>query len=364
MAKRRLRLITGLTTILSVLATLSGTSASVAATSFQVGVTHTQTTADYGETAALAGAKSILKTVGPLQNQHIMGWGADNPEPSPGVFDWESLDVRMALIKETTGTPVLTLCGAPDWMKGGTAGETDWDRLEVAPTAAHYDDFANLAVEVAKRYPTVRYFQVWNEFKGFWDDTKNRWNYEGYTALYNKVYAKLKAYNPAIQVGGPYLSVNIYKDANSMSNPSDLRGDWGVVDQRDLDAIQYWLDHKTGAEFIDLDTWASTNDGYYPPAASAGAPFKAITQWLVARTTLPIWWAEFYAPTSASSEASSPAAIKAAIEGMRDGGASVALFWGPECDGSGAPCLWTSTKTTTGGKATTYLPVIKAFSAR
>ncbi|OLT10047.1 hypothetical protein BJF78_29420 [Pseudonocardia sp. CNS-139] len=65
----------------------------------------------------------------------------------------------------------MTLCCAPDWMKGGEPGETDWSRIEVAPDPAHYADFAALAVDVARRYPQVRHFVVWNELKGFFDAT-------------------------------------------------------------------------------------------------------------------------------------------------------------------------------------------------
>ena len=76
----------------------------------------------------------------------------------------------MQLIADSGVTPVITLCCAPDWMKGGQPGETDWSRLEVAPDPAHFADFAELAADVAKRYPQVKHFIVWNELKGFHDD--------------------------------------------------------------------------------------------------------------------------------------------------------------------------------------------------
>ena len=71
-------------------------------------------------------------------------------------------------MRGTGGTKIITLCGAPDWMKGGKAGQTDWNKLEVAPTPNHYADFAQLAKQIALRYPDVQYFQVWNELKGMW----------------------------------------------------------------------------------------------------------------------------------------------------------------------------------------------------
>ena len=84
-----------------------------------------------------------------------MGFGTLNPEPSPGEFDWCSLDTRMQLVKDTGGKAMLTLCCSPDWMKGGPDGATDWDKLERAPLPEHYDDFAKLAAATVQRYPQV-----------------------------------------------------------------------------------------------------------------------------------------------------------------------------------------------------------------
>lgn len=332
------------------------------AAAFQAGVTHTQYSADEGDASAVASAKGILKTVGPLENQHIMGWGADNPEPSPGKYDWTTLDQRMKLISDTAGTPVITLCGAPDWMKGGQAGQTDWNKLEVAPLPAHYADFANLAVTVAKRYPKVKYFQVWNEMKGLWDDGKNRWNYEAYTTLYNTVYDALKKYNKNLIIGGPYVSLNTYHDPDAAGHPSSVKGAFGTVDQRDLDAISYWLKNKHGADFLDLDGGTNTRDGYFPSPADGAQMFQAVTKWLKQQSSLPVWWAEFYTPKDKANN-SSPEAVKDALTAMRDGGASVALLWSPQCDGA-MPCLWTDTRKAGGGKATAYLPVLQQFAAR
>jgi hypothetical protein len=327
-----------------------------AAETLEVGVTHTQQSVD-GQAESRARAEEILTTVGPLQNQHLMGWGTENPEPEPGVYDWASMDERMDLIERTGGEAVITLCSAPGWMKG----TDDWD-MDAAPTPEHYDDFADLAVETARRYPQVRYFQVWNEFKGFWDDERNRWDHEGYTELYNLVYERLKAHDPDLMIGGPYVSFNVYRDQDQMSHPSSLSGDWGTVDQRDLDAVDYWLEHSAGADFLTVDGWASTNDGYHPPADRAGDMFRAVSAWLDGRADLPIWWAEFYAPLAADGPESSPAAIRSVLNGMRDGGADVALWWGPECDGSGFPCVWTSTRQAGGGEPTDYLPVLRDFA--
>src|SRR5207245_1228337 len=103
-----------------------------------------------------------------------------------------TLDARISAIHAMGAVPVITLCCAPDWMKGGQAGTTDWSRIEVAPLSSHYGDFAALAAAVARRYPEVKYYQVWNELKGFWNDSANTWDYVGYTSFYNQVYDALK----------------------------------------------------------------------------------------------------------------------------------------------------------------------------
>src|SRR5918998_1013784 len=145
------------------------------------GVTHAQHSLDpWGDPGAVARGTALLAGAVRYQNQHLMGWGASNPEPAPGVYDWQSLDRRVQLMRDTGAVPVITLCCAPDWMKGGAPGTTDWGRLEVAPLPEHYADFAALARQVARRYPDVRHYQVWNELKGFWDPVANNWDYVAY----------------------------------------------------------------------------------------------------------------------------------------------------------------------------------------
>ena len=52
------------------------------------GFTHTQFSADDGEATAVATAEGAIKSVPMVQAQAIMGWGVDNPEPSPGQYDF------------------------------------------------------------------------------------------------------------------------------------------------------------------------------------------------------------------------------------------------------------------------------------
>lgn len=262
---------------------------------FEPGVTHTQHDLDSAraDPQAAARVKKLLPAICRYQVEPIMGWGADNPEPSPGVYNWESLDRRMRLIESMRAIPVITLCAAPDWMKGGEAGKTNWSRIEAAPVPEHFGDFAVLAKKVAQRYPKVRYFQVWNEFKGFWDAPNNNWNYIQYTDLYNQIYDALKSVSPAIKVGGPYLVVE-----GTGMNPDKWYGAQPIT-KRNMRVIDYWLAHKHGADFLVLDR--SITDSNHDPGRHTEAEamaqtrlFGEIVRQLRAKTDLPIWWAEYY----------------------------------------------------------------------
>ncbi|GGW96592.1 GH39 family glycosyl hydrolase [Streptomyces lomondensis] len=336
------------------------------------GFTHTEYSADVGDRAALSTARKALSAQPLPQNQHLMGWGATSPEPSPGRYNFAALDRRIDLIRKTGGTPVITLCCAPDWMKGGTPGHTDWSRqsLETAPRPEHYDDFAALSATVAERYPDVRHFIVWNEFKGFFDDARKRWNYEGYTELYNRVHRALKKVNKENLVGGPYLNMDSFEPGRT-THASALRGPWGSVDQRVLDAFDYWNTHKAGADFVVVDGSSYTHgDEALPDRFRAVDKFTAVGRWVRERTPLPLWWAEYYVEPGADtggdgwSEQLRLAVQAAGMIAMVRGGATTGFYWNPQnrtaqCTG----CLWRSTEITdgTGGESRPMLDLVQRF---
>ncbi|GAA3551786.1 hypothetical protein GCM10022419_035110 [Nonomuraea rosea] len=307
------------------------------------GITHTQFSADNEPRDVVEQARGVLGRVPMLQNQHIMGWGVGNPEPSPGQYNFRDLDRRLQFMASSRAVPVITLCCAPDWMKGGQAGRTDWSKNHtVAPKREHFDDYAKLAVRVARQYPTVKHYMVWNEFKGFWDPSTNRWDAEGYTEMYNKIYTALKKVNKEIKVGGPYMPI----ESNARGGPSELTGPWGTVDQRALDAIAYWIEHKKGADFIVVDGASMTNDkGNTPNDFAAQAKFGAITTWLRQKSDdLPVWWAEWYVEPENSgwTEEKRTAVQAAALMEFAKSGVTTALYWNPQQKDAGecGGCLW------------------------
>jgi hypothetical protein len=335
-----------------------------------LGVTHTQHSFDaWGDPLAVASGRALLRDASVYQNQHLMGWGALNPEPAPGVFNWDSLDRRVQLMRDTGAVGVITLCCAPDWMKGGQAGATDWSALTTAPLPEHYRDFAELARQVALRYPDVKYFQVWNELKGFWNDAENRWNYENYTTFYNLVYDTLKAVDPTIQVGGPYVVLDTW--GGSQSNPSALAGPYGTFDQRPLDVIAYWLANKHGADFLAIDMGLDNKDGIYTTDEfTAAQKFVDAVTWIRQQpnggASLPIWWAEWYATpyTRLYDLAHANAVMANALIRTAQSGAAVALVWGPQGDAQGFSYpegICSDTGVVGGGQPTPYQATAQVF---
>lgn len=326
----------------------------------EIGVTHTQKSLDDTENPeAVARGTEILTSLGEeYQNHHLMGFGTLNPEPSPGQYEWGSLDRRMQLTEETGGKAMLTLCCAPDWMKGGRPGATDWTTLEDDVRPEHFRDYAALSAEAVKRYPQVDRVLVWNELKGFYNAEENRWDYEGYTALYNEVYKAVKAVRPDVQVGGPYVVMSSVPPDSP--DASDIRGPWGALDQRPLDVLEYWLANNVGADFIAVDG-STTNRGQQDaisPVDVGAQKFAVIDDWIAQRTRLPIWWAEFYANVPADAEAGydSPASAVstlAVLQAMARSGTSGALLWGPEgSDDLDYSSLWSPATEASGGQPT------------
>ena len=100
---------------------------------------------------------------------------------------------------------------------------------------------------------------------------------------------------PDAEVGGCYVPVT--------GDASNTRGYSGTGTQtpiiaRDLDCFNYWLANKVGADFITMDRWLA---GWNNPNTLSEADQMALTwtystvlQAIRARTTLPIWYSEYY----------------------------------------------------------------------
>ena len=306
--------------------------------------------------AAVASARRVLSSIpGMYEATPIMYWGLPDPEPAPGRFDLSAIAGRVRLITSTGGIPVVTLCGAPGWMKNGT-GPT------VAPTPEHYQDFATLAAKIARAFPEVKYFVVWNEFKGFWSRADNNWDIKGYTAMYNDVYRAIKRVRPDAWVGGPYAPTSPLAAPGHWNLPSTPHGPWGYLDQRALDAIRYWLANKAGANFLAVDGRDFPQTGSIASPLAATEKYAATTVWLRQQSRLPIWWMESHIQPSGSGWSDNQAAAirVAALVQMASSGARVGMQWQPEHEATSDDDagLWTSTSSPGGGQPTVLARIL------
>lgn len=350
--------------------------------------------------AAVNAARSLVGGTFGALNQPIMAWGASDPWPDAmQPIDLSSFQAQLDVVAALGGELVVTLCEAPWWMKGqlqsdGTTypltANDEW--ASVAYSSRVLDNqmgnWLTLVQQIAQlaMLPpyNVRRFQVWNELKGYYDPITNAWDYttspgdpsganakHGYTYLYNQTYTRLKQVATSngiapsdVLVGGPYVVMDSGSSASVMSNPSNVTGPWGVLDQRALDVIDYWLANKVGAEFIAIDGSGSTKFGTQPTEDFAmHDKFAAVDQWIRSQpnggSTLPIWWAEWYAaPNLLPATAQTFAAIKAyAMAQHLKAGSGVVLAWGglgvdgpdgvdglytPTTSGGGGPLPWSS----------------------
>jgi hypothetical protein len=335
---------------------------------FATGASHTQ---DDNASYTTLG-QQLLPLALTYQNVPIMGWGSDNPEPSPGSYSWESLDARVQLMRDTHAREMLTLCCAPTWMFDSSwIGNTDWNRLETAPTPDHYADFAHLAQLVALRYKDVQYFQVWNELKGFYNRALNRWSYEDYTLLYNMVYDAIKAVRPDAQIGGPYIVMDTWADSGAegwpAQDPSLSKQPWGTIDQRSLDVLSYWLSHKHGADFLLIDAGTGTREGkWITDDFTAANVFPALINWIRKQpyggATLPVGLAEWY--PNASQSRGDVNYINAVFTHdllvSLTSGYSYALVWGTQGDVQGLAASY-ATLLTNAGQPTNEYDTLKAI---
>jgi len=375
---------------------------------FSPGISLVDGSPNNNDPGAISNVKSLIKQGISFENTSIMAWGVDDPWPDPSQADpsnWSSLDKNLQLILQTGGIPVITLSEAPWWMKGQLEpdGSTrllqqsdEWSDIAYSSRILDnkMDAWLKLVQRVAERYMVppynVRYFQVWNELKGYYDPITNAYDYNtspgdpsgpnakhGYTYMYNLVYSRLMQVARSlgiatknIKVGGPYVGMDTW-GSKYQSTLSNISRAYGTYDQRSLDVVLYWLEHKVGAGFIALDGGNSNRDDInLADPFVASEKFADTVGWLRSlddarypgATTLPVWMAEWYAmPYGNTPDNQYNDAIKsyAMIKFLKAGG-SVALLWGGLSNSSSDSGLWTP-RTAGGGQPLPWYFSYKAF---
>ncbi|MBX2817153.1 MAG: T9SS type A sorting domain-containing protein [Saprospiraceae bacterium] len=213
-----------------------------------------------------------------LTNIHLYGWGSLWPFPDgqAGEFDeGQIIDSRIQAAVDDGQEVMITIATAPSVFR--LSGEP-WN-LEERVSPEHEDAFVERVKEFLEPRGDIRYVQIWNEFKGYWNAQLNRWDQEGYTLFYNKVYAAVKEVRPDILVGGGYMA------ARERGFGFDSTYNEVLVDKRDMSAMHYWMKNADGFDAICID-------GDFAPSS-----YPQLTDYLRSlevANNKPIWWSEFY----------------------------------------------------------------------
>jgi|SRR5581483_11194120 len=113
-------------------------------------------------------------------------------EPRRGTYDWPTTDELLQGLRAHRIAPLVTLYGSPRWANGGRS--ENW-----APTSG--SSFAAFAAAIAKRYPFVHLWTVWNE------PNQRRWLRPTSPSTYvrrllNPAYAAIHRVSPQSKVAG------------------------------------------------------------------------------------------------------------------------------------------------------------------
>lgn len=217
---------------------------------FKYGISQVHYRWENGNFKAVKSAMDLMKNICQIGNQHIISFGASYMQENQGdKLNFDSLDSLVARMENVGGEYMLTLCSAPGWML--VSEPSDNFDPESRPKEEYFDEYAELCAEVAKRYPQVKYFQIWNEFKGFWSSKLNGLDVELYTKFYNMVYNAVKKARPDAIVGGFYGSIQGdhtdqygYKYDSSF-NPAKDNEYW--------DNLNTWKSGAEGYDFVCFD---------------------------------------------------------------------------------------------------------------
>jgi hypothetical protein len=185
--------------------------------------------------------------------------------------------------------------------------------------------------------------------------------------MYNQVYTRLTNVAAtlgiaasSLYIGGPYVVMDSGSASNIMSNPSAVTGPWGVLDQRELDVISYWLTNKLGAGFVCVDGGNENKfGGEITDVFTRCDKFATVNNWISGQPGalgLPIVWAEWYNSTNggATDDAFNDALGTYSAIGQLQSGAMLTLLWRAQASTGAEPPLWTATEQSGGGQATPW----------
>jgi len=129
----------------------------------------------------------ILKNMGICWIRANLSWGSS--EPQKGQLDFKQSDASYQILTDYQMNIMYNLVYPPRWAVNRVNG--------YGGNPADYHDYADFAARMAKRYPKVQHWSLWNE-----PDAESHW--EGGGAEYAKM---LKTVTPAIKAANPQAKV-------------------------------------------------------------------------------------------------------------------------------------------------------------
>lgn len=211
----------------------------------------------------------------------------------------------------------VTFCGCPAYMRSPKPGAT-WDPQGVRsgtqltsmsdytpPNSSYVPEYAATCAAFMVRYPHVKYWQFWNELKGYYyasqypgsnvvpvgsglpvdtSASSNRWWSEGYTYAFNEAWVAIKAVRPDSFGVGPYpvlnsLSWDQASDWADDAFPDLYMGPWGYGDKKNLRLLRYFIRYCTGVDALAVDIRNLPKDSsslvYYNPPSVPATPDPA-----------------------------------------------------------------------------------------
>jgi hypothetical protein len=132
--------------------------------------------------------------------------------PGDKAYDWSSTDATLGALHAHKIQVLVTLFRTPAWANGGKGAQ-------VAPAGRYA--LADFAIAVAKRYPWLRMWEIWNEpnLQTFLKPNSPQVYVQ---RLLNPAYAELHALNPANRVAGGATSPR--STATGLSPVTFMRG--------------------------------------------------------------------------------------------------------------------------------------------
>ncbi len=158
----------------------------------------------------------LLKASGVYQVRASGFW--NEIETSKGVYKWATLDSHMKNAAENEIDDLYVL-GLYNTGLYKTLDENG--KLVMMGSEEERQAFVNYAVEVAKRYPQIKRYEIWNEpnANNFWPEAPN---IENYKKLVRAVSTELKKINPEIEI---VIGVT---SNSSVNTPTDTGNYWCI----------------------------------------------------------------------------------------------------------------------------------------